>query len=82
MQDSLIYVYFVNVQIDHSIIENFGEEGRVCITSRVYPLLAIGKEAHLYVFNNGTQSVLISELNAWCMEKADIGHQKSINYSI
>ncbi|XP_027356926.1 fructan 6-exohydrolase [Abrus precatorius] len=66
--------------IDHSIIESFGEGGRVCITSRVYPLMATGQEAHLYVFNNGTKSVLISKLNAWSMKKAEIGHQKSISY--
>ncbi|KAK7283198.1 hypothetical protein RIF29_12569 [Crotalaria pallida] len=59
--------------IDHSIIESFGQGGRVCITSRVYPSLAIGKEAHLFVFNKGTQSVLISKLNAWSMKKAEIG---------
>ncbi|KAJ1423432.1 Glycosyl hydrolase family 32, N-terminal [Sesbania bispinosa] len=68
--------------IDHSIIESFGEGGRVCITSRVYPSIAIGKEAHLYVFNNGTQSVLISNLNAWSMKKAEIGHQESIRFSM
>ncbi|XP_057432029.1 beta-fructofuranosidase, insoluble isoenzyme CWINV3-like isoform X2 [Lotus japonicus] len=66
--------------IDHSIIESFGEGGRVCITSRVYPLLAIGKEAHLYVFNNGTQSVQISNLNAWCMKEAEVGYQKNVRY--
>lgn len=68
------------MQIDHSIIESFGEGGRVCITSRVYPLLAIGKEAHLYVFNNGTQSVQISNLNAWCMKEAEVGYQKNVSY--
>ncbi|KAF7808572.1 Beta-fructofuranosidase, insoluble isoenzyme CWINV1 [Senna tora] len=67
--------------IDHSIIESFGEEGRVCMTSRVYPSLAVGQNAHLYVFNNGTRSVAISKLNAWSMKKAEIGHQETINCS-
>ncbi|KAG6626296.1 hypothetical protein CIPAW_15G037800 [Carya illinoinensis] len=58
--------------IDHSVIENFGADGRACITARVYPTLAIHKEAHLYVFNNGTQSVRISSLNAWSMKRAQI----------
>ncbi|KAF6149526.1 hypothetical protein GIB67_003674 [Kingdonia uniflora] len=31
--------------IDHSIVECFGEEGKACITSRVYPKLAIGDRA-------------------------------------
>ncbi|KAI7733869.1 hypothetical protein M8C21_031318, partial [Ambrosia artemisiifolia] len=56
--------------IDHSIIESFGGEGLACITSRVYPLLATGEQAHLYAFNNGTQSLSISSLSAWSMKKA------------
>ncbi|KAL9330738.1 hypothetical protein ACSQ67_000348 [Phaseolus vulgaris] len=64
--------------IDRSIIESFGEKGRICITSRVYPSLAIDKDAHLYVFNNGRQSVVISELNAWSMKQAEFGQEQSI----
>jgi beta-fructofuranosidase len=33
--------------------------------------LAIEKDAHLYVFNNGSQSVVISQLNAWSMKQAE-----------
>ncbi|XP_076916522.1 beta-fructofuranosidase, insoluble isoenzyme CWINV3-like [Bidens hawaiensis] len=58
--------------IDHSIIESFGANGLACITARVYPKLAIGDEAYLYAFNNGTQSLSISSLNAWSMKKAQI----------
>ncbi|KAJ1442815.1 Glycosyl hydrolase family 32, N-terminal [Sesbania bispinosa] len=65
--------------IDRSIIESFGEGGRVCITSRVYPSLAIDKNANLYVFNNGRQSVMISKLNAWSMKQAEIGHEGNIS---
>ena len=60
------------VQIDHSIVESFGGEGRTCITSRVYPKLAINKEAHLFAFNNGAKSIKISTLNAWSMKGARI----------
>ncbi|XP_030945692.1 beta-fructofuranosidase, insoluble isoenzyme CWINV3-like [Quercus lobata] len=78
-----IYGAFVNIDpndrkislrslIDHSIIENFGGEGRTCITARVYPKLAIDKEARLYVFNNGTLNVRISKLNAWSMKRAQL----------
>ncbi|XP_057427055.1 beta-fructofuranosidase, insoluble isoenzyme CWINV3-like isoform X2 [Lotus japonicus] len=67
--------------IDHSIIENFGERGRACITSRVYPSLAIDKDAHLYVFNNGVQSVVITELNAWSMKQAELGHEENVGSS-
>ncbi|PON56376.1 Glycoside hydrolase, partial [Parasponia andersonii] len=58
--------------IDHSIVESFGGEGRSCITARVYPVLAINKNAHLYAFNNGTNSVKIAKLNAWSMKNAQI----------
>nr|AQY72396.1 beta-fructofuranosidase cell wall isozyme 6-like protein [Pisum sativum] len=64
--------------IDKSIIESFGDEGRASITSRVYPLLAIKRDAHLYVFNNGSQSVIISKLNAWSLKQAEIGLEGSI----
>ncbi|KAI4353274.1 hypothetical protein L6164_002237 [Bauhinia variegata] len=68
----------LRVLIDHSIIESFGDEGRVCITSRVYPSLAIGKDAHLFVFNNGTQSISVSKLNAWSMKKAQINDEQTL----
>ncbi|XAR70785.1 Fructan beta-(2,1)-fructosidase [Bertholletia excelsa] len=56
--------------IDHSIVESFGGEGLACITARVYPKLAIGKEARLYAFNDGTQTIKISKLSAWSMKRA------------
>ncbi|XP_057524797.1 beta-fructofuranosidase, insoluble isoenzyme CWINV3-like [Amaranthus tricolor] len=58
--------------IDHSIIESFGGEGLACITARVYPVLAVDKEAKLFVFNTGSLSVKISKLNAWSMKAATI----------
>ncbi|KAH7572443.1 hypothetical protein JRO89_XS04G0257700 [Xanthoceras sorbifolium] len=63
--------------IDHSIIESFGGGGRTCITTRVYPQLATDRAAHLYVFNNGTLSVVISSLNAWSMNNALIVGEES-----
>ena len=79
MLASLIYIGSYIMQIDRSIIESFGEKGRICITSRVYPSMSIDKNAHLYVFNNGSQSVVISELNAWSMKQAEFGQEESIN---
>lgn len=55
--------------IDHSVVESFGAGGRTCITSRVYPTLAINKDAHLYAFNNGTDKVTIDNLSAWSMKR-------------
>lgn len=55
--------------IDHSVVESFGAEGRTCITSRVYPELATGSNAHLFAFNNGDGDVEILQLKAWEMKK-------------
>ncbi|CAJ2675201.1 unnamed protein product [Trifolium pratense] len=77
--DSNLKTISLRTLIDKSIIESFGDGGKACITSRVYPLLAIEKDAHLYVFNNGSQSVVISQLDAWSMKQAEIGHEGNIN---
>ncbi|GAV90832.1 Glyco_hydro_32N domain-containing protein/Glyco_hydro_32C domain-containing protein [Cephalotus follicularis] len=58
--------------IDHSVVESIGGKGKTCITSRVYPTLAIGDDAHLLAFNNGTRSVEITRLRAWSMKTARI----------
>ncbi|XWS20147.1 hypothetical protein CRYUN_Cryun31cG0075700 [Craigia yunnanensis] len=58
--------------IDHSIVESFGGGGKACITARVYPTLATNNAAHLYVFNNGSETVKIATLNAWSMKTAKI----------
>ncbi|MBA0678024.1 hypothetical protein Goari_019391, partial [Gossypium aridum] len=58
--------------IDHSIVESFGGGGKACMSARVYPTLAINNAAHLYVFNNGSEAVEMSKLNAWSMKKAII----------
>nr|QNU13186.1 cell-wall invertase [Paeonia suffruticosa] len=55
--------------IDHSVVESFGAGGKTCISSRVYPILAVMKDAHLFAFNNGSESVTIEKLNAWSMVK-------------
>ncbi|KAL1353434.1 beta-fructofuranosidase, insoluble isoenzyme CWINV6 [Arachis ipaensis] len=73
--DSNLKAISLRTLIDGSIIESFGEKGRVCITNRVYPLLATEKDAHLYVFNNGKQNVCISKLNAWSMKRAKFVQQ-------
>uniref|UniRef100_A0A2N9IQ88 Glycosyl hydrolase family 32 C-terminal domain-containing protein n=1 Tax=Fagus sylvatica TaxID=28930 RepID=A0A2N9IQ88_FAGSY len=53
--------------IDHSVVESFGAGGKTCILSRIYPTLAVLTNAHLYAFNNGTESVTIETLTAWSM---------------
>ena len=65
------------LQIDHSIVESFGEGGKACITARVYPKLAINNAAHLYVFNNGSEAVKIATLNAWSMKTAKVNWNTS-----
>ncbi|XP_031504935.1 beta-fructofuranosidase, insoluble isoenzyme 1-like isoform X2 [Nymphaea colorata] len=58
--------------IDNSIVESFGGGGKTCITARVYPKLAVGNDARLYVFNNGSSAVTLSKLTAWSMRKPSI----------
>ncbi|CAN4118247.1 unnamed protein product [Withania somnifera] len=59
------------VKIDHSVVESFGVGGKICITSRVYPALAIYDETHLFAFNNGTEKIIIETLDAWSMGKPE-----------
>ncbi|GAB4856370.1 Invertase [Ancistrocladus abbreviatus] len=54
--------------IDHSIVESFAAGGKTVITSRVYPTLAIMGDAHLYAFNNGSETITIQQLTAWSMK--------------
>ncbi|KAL4194752.1 hypothetical protein AMTRI_Chr05g70040 [Amborella trichopoda] len=58
--------------VDRSIVESFGEGGKTCITSRVYPVKAVGENAHLYAFNYASAPITISKLSAWAMSKAKI----------
>ncbi|KAF9598618.1 hypothetical protein IFM89_028287 [Coptis chinensis] len=55
--------------IDNSVVESFGAGGKTVITSRVYPTLAMGSKAHLYLFNNGEVPVTVKKLDAWSMRK-------------
>lgn len=61
---------FHSFQVDHSVIESFGAEGRACITARVYPQFSYHKEAHVYAFNNGILDVVITRIDAWSMKKS------------
>ncbi|XP_061343715.1 beta-fructofuranosidase, insoluble isoenzyme 1-like isoform X1 [Gastrolobium bilobum] len=58
--------------IDHSVVESFGAGGKTNILSRIYPELALTNQAHLFVFNNGTESITVENLNAWSMKSAVI----------
>nr|GEW26045.1 glycoside hydrolase, family 32 [Tanacetum cinerariifolium] len=57
--------------IDHSVVESFAEGGKTVISSRIYPTLAVGENAHLHVFNNGSE-IITTRLNAWSMNTAHI----------
>ncbi|MQM17499.1 hypothetical protein Taro_050468, partial [Colocasia esculenta] len=54
--------------VDASVVESFGAGGRTCITSRVYPVEAVGEGAHLFAFNNGDATVKVLNLKAWQMQ--------------
>ncbi|KAG6477138.1 hypothetical protein ZIOFF_066390 [Zingiber officinale] len=55
--------------IDHSVVESFGAGGTTCITSRFYSSTSIGRNAYLFVFNNGLANVKVSKLKAWEMKR-------------
>ncbi|XP_040379552.1 beta-fructofuranosidase, insoluble isoenzyme 6 [Oryza brachyantha] len=58
--------------IDHSIVESFAGGGRTCMTARVYPEHAATSRSHLYLFNNATDSVKVSKLEAWELATASV----------
>ncbi|MCL7026950.1 hypothetical protein MKW94_021401 [Papaver nudicaule] len=65
--------------IDHSVVESFGAGGKACITTRTYPTLAVGNDAHLYAFNYGSQPVEIANLKAWTMKTPEMNLSDGIN---
>ncbi|KAG2569559.1 hypothetical protein PVAP13_7NG428000 [Panicum virgatum] len=58
--------------IDHSVVESYGAEGRACITARVYPEHAQTSNSHMFVFNNGTDMVKVTKLEAWELATATV----------
>nr|KAJ0190071.1 hypothetical protein LSAT_V11C800420000 [Lactuca sativa] len=58
--------------IDHSVVESFGEGGKTVITSRVYPTIAVAEDAHLFLFNNGTETVTVESVGAWSMKSPEL----------
>ncbi|CAH1415642.1 unnamed protein product [Lactuca virosa] len=62
----------MRILVDHSIVESFAQEGRSCITSRVYPTKAINSNAQLFLFNNATASKVTVSVNVWQMNSAHV----------
>ncbi|CAH1419985.1 unnamed protein product [Lactuca virosa] len=60
----------MRILVDHSIVESFAQEGRTCITSRVYPTKAINNNAQLFLFNNATATKVTVSVNVWQMNSA------------
>ncbi|KAH9536138.1 hypothetical protein CY35_17G091200 [Sphagnum magellanicum] len=57
----------LRVIVDRSIVESFVQGGRMAITSRVYPTVAVDDLASLYLFNNGTTPITVRSLDAYQM---------------
>ncbi|KAK1261923.1 Beta-fructofuranosidase 1 [Acorus gramineus] len=61
------------MKVDHSVVESFGQGGRTCITSRVYPTKAIYGAARVFLFNNATEAVVTAtSVRVWGMNAASI----------
>nr|AEB66648.2 vacuole invertase [Rumex dentatus] len=63
--------YSMRLLVDHSVVEAFGQGGRTCITSRVYPTEAIDGNARLFVFNNATDLNVTASVKVWQMNSTD-----------
>ncbi|CAG7861270.1 unnamed protein product [Brassica rapa] len=68
----------MRILVDHSIIEGFGQGGRTCITSRVYPTKAIYGATRLFLFNNAIDATITASFKVWQMNSAFI-HPFSAN---
>ncbi|XP_056852076.1 acid beta-fructofuranosidase 3, vacuolar-like [Raphanus sativus] len=62
----------MRILVDHSIVEAFGQGGRTCITSRVYPTKAIYGAAKLFLFNNAIDATVEASFKVWQMNSAFI----------
>jgi len=61
----------VRILVDHSIVETYAQEGRTCMTSRVYPTKAIGDNAKIFLFNNATDArITATTVQIWEMNSA------------
>ncbi len=60
-------LFFISLQVDRSIVESFVQGGRMAITSRVYPRVAVDNLANLYLFNNGTTPVTVRSVDVYQM---------------
>lgn len=65
--------YTMRLLVDHSIVEAFGQGGRTCITSRVYPTRAIDGAARIFLFNNATDISVTASVKIWKLDSAKIG---------
>ncbi|KAK4400382.1 Beta-fructofuranosidase, soluble isoenzyme I [Sesamum angolense] len=60
----------MRILVDHSIVESFGQGGRTCITSRIYPARAVYENAGIFLFNNATDAAITASLHIWQMSSA------------
>lgn len=64
--------YSMRLLVDHSIVEAFGQGGRTCITSRIYPTKAIFGAARVFLFNNATDLSVTASVKIWKLSSANI----------
>jgi sucrose-6-phosphate hydrolase SacC (GH32 family) len=57
----------LRILVDHSMVESFVQGGRFAITARVYPQVALGKNANVFLFNNGTTSLTVKSVDVYKM---------------
>ncbi|XP_011081205.1 acid beta-fructofuranosidase 2, vacuolar [Sesamum indicum] len=62
----------MRILVDRSIVESFGQGGRSCITSRVYPTRVACEDVKIFLFNNATDARITASLQIWQMSSASI----------
>jgi sucrose-6-phosphate hydrolase SacC (GH32 family) len=60
----------LRVLVDRFIVESFVQHGRMVVTSRVYPSVAVDDLANLYLFNNGMTPITVRSIDAYPMKSA------------
>ncbi|KAL5728215.1 beta-fructofuranosidase [Ranunculus cassubicifolius] len=72
--------FSMRILVDHSAIETFAQNGRTCVSSRVYPTKAIRGAARLFLFNNATEtSVTVTSLKVWQLASANMQDYRSVD---
>ncbi|GAB4825960.1 hypothetical protein Ancab_008828 [Ancistrocladus abbreviatus] len=64
--------FSIRVLVDHSIVEAFGQGGRTCMRSQIYPAKAIDGAARVFLFNNAIDLNITASIKIWHMASVNL----------